>query len=84
MVVDAPYIEQIMQSVDAFIGERAPIVAHNLQFEYKFLAANGSENIAKSVPFMTRWSCPSGSGSWKATHFENVCRNTFQIYASTA
>ena len=31
MVADAPYIEQIMQSVDAFIGEKAPIIAHNLQ-----------------------------------------------------
>ena len=45
MVADAPYIEQIMQSVDTFIGEKAPIVAHNLQFEYKFLEANGCENI---------------------------------------
>ena len=30
MLADAPYIEQIMQSADTFIGEKAPIVAHNL------------------------------------------------------
>ena len=66
MLADAPYIEQIMQSADTFIGERAPIVAHNLQFEYKFLAANGSENIVKI------WQLESYS-------LENVCRNTFNF-----
>lgn len=49
MVADAPYIEQIMQSVDAFIGERAPIVAHNLQFEYKVLGCQWKRKYCKEA-----------------------------------
>lgn len=79
MVVDAPYIEQIMQSVDAFIGERAPIVAHNLQFEYKFLAANGSENIAKKRPLYDTLELSKRIWQLESYSLENVCRNTFKF-----
>ena len=79
MVVDAPYIEQIMQSVDAFIGERAPIVAHNLQFEYKFLAANGSENIAKKRPLYDTLELSKRIWRLESYSLENVCRNTFKF-----
>ena len=79
MVVDAPYIEQIMQSVDAFIGERAPIVAHNLQFEYKFLAANGSENIAKKHPLYDTLELSKRIWQLESYSLENVCRNTFKF-----
>ena len=79
MVVDAPYIEQIMQSVEAFIGERAPIVAHNLQFEYKFLAANGSENIAKKRPLYDTLELSKRIWRLESYSLENVCRNTFKF-----
>lgn len=79
MVVDAPYIEQIMQSVDAFIGERAPIVAHNLQFEYKFLAASGSENIAKKRPLYDTLELSKRIWRLESYSLENVCRNTFKF-----
>ena len=79
MVVDAPYIEQIMQSVDAFIGERAPIVAHNLQFEYKFLAADGSENIAKKRPLYDTLELSKRIWQLESYSLENVCRNTFKF-----
>lgn len=79
MVVDAPYIEQIMQSVDAFIGERAPIVAHNLQFEYKFLAANGNENIAKKRPLYDTLELSKRIWQLESYSLENVCRNTFKF-----
>ena len=79
MVVDAPYIEQIMQSVDAFIGERAPIVAHHLQFEYKFLAANGSENIAKKRPLYDTLELSKRIWQLESYSLENVCRNTFKF-----
>ena len=79
MVVDAPYIEQIMQSVDAFIGERAPIVAHNLQFEYKFLAANGGENIAKKRPLYDTLELSKRIWRLESYSLENVCRNTFKF-----
>lgn len=77
MVADAPYIEQIMQSVDAFIGGRAPIVAHNLQFEYKFLAANGSENVAKKRPLYDTLESSKRVWQLESYSLENVCRNTF-------
>ena len=79
MVVDAPYIEQIMQSVEAFIGERAPIVAHNLQFEYKFLAANGGENIAKKRPLYDTLELSKRIWRLESYSLENVCRNTFKF-----
>ena len=79
MVADAPYIEQIMQSVDAFIGERAPIVAHNLQFEYKFLAANGSENIVKKRPLYDTLELSKRIWQLESYSLENVCRNTFKF-----
>lgn len=79
MVADAPYIEQIMQSVDAFIGERAPIVAHNLQFEYKFLAANGSENIVKKRPLYDTLELSKRIWRLESYSLENVCRNTFKF-----
>lgn len=79
MVVNAPYIEQIMQSVDAFIGERAPIVAHNLQFEYKFLAASGSENIAKKRPLYDTLELSKRIWRLESYSLENVCRNTFKF-----
>ena len=79
MVVDAPYIEQIMQSVDAFIGEKAPIVAHNLQFEYKFLAANGSENIIKKRPLYDTLELSKRIWRLESYSLENVCRNTFKF-----
>ena len=79
MVADAPYIEQIMQSVDAFIGEKAPIIAHNLQFEYKFLAANGSENIAKKRPLYDTLELSKRIWRLESYSLENVCRNTFKF-----
>ena len=79
MVADAPYIEQIMQSVDAFIGEKAPIVAHNLQFEYKFLAANGSENIVKKRPLYDTLELSKRIWQLESYSLENVCRNTFKF-----
>ena len=79
MVADAPYIEQIMQSVDAFIGENAPIVAHNLQFEYKFLAANGSENIVKKRPLYDTLELSKRIWQLESYSLENVCRNTFKF-----
>ena len=79
MVADAPYIEQIMQSVDAFIGEKAPIVAHNLQFEYKFLAASGSENIAKKRPLYDTLELSKRIWRLESYSLENVCRNTFKF-----
>ena len=79
MVADAPYIEQIMQSVDAFIGERAPIVAHNLQFEYKFLAANGSENIVKKRPLYDTLELSKRIWQLESYSLENVCRYTFKF-----
>ena len=79
MVTDAPYIEQIMQSVDAFIGEKAPIIAHNLQFEYKFLVANGSENIAKKRPLYDTLELSKRVWQLESYSLENVCRNTFKF-----
>ena len=79
MVADAPYIEQIMQSVDAFIGEKAPIIAHNLQFEYKFLAANGSENIVKKRPLYDTLELSKRIWQLESYSLENVCRNTFKF-----
>lgn len=79
MVADAPYIEQIMQSVDAFIGEKAPIIAHNLQFEYKFLVANGSENIAKKRPLYDTLELSKRIWQLESYSLENVCRNTFKF-----
>lgn len=79
MVTDAPYIEQIMQSVDAFIGEKAPIIAHNLQFEYKFLAANGSENIVKKRPLYDTLELSKRIWQLESYSLENVCRNTFKF-----
>ena len=79
MVADAPYIEQIMQSVDAFIGEKSPIIAHNLQFEYKFLAANGSENIAKKRPLYDTLELSKRIWRLESYSLENVCRNTFKF-----
>lgn len=79
MVADAPYIEQIMQSVDAFIGEKTPIVAHNLQFEYKFLAANGSENIIKKRPLYDTLELSKRIWQLESYSLENVCRNTFKF-----
>ena len=79
MVADAPYIEQIMQSVDTFIGEKAPIVAHNLQFEYKFLAANGSENIIKKRPLYDTLELSKRIWQLESYSLENVCRNTFKF-----
>ena len=79
MVADAPYIEQIMQSVDAFIGEKAPIIAHNLQFEYKFLAANGSENIVKKRPLYDTLELSKRIWQQESYSLENVCRNTFKF-----
>lgn len=79
MVADVPYIEQIMQSVDAFIGEKMPIVAHNLQFEYKFLAANGSENIAKKRPLYDTLELSKRIWRLESYSLENVCRNTFKF-----
>ena len=79
MVADAPYIEQIMQSVDAFICEKAPIVAHNLQFEYKFLAANGSENIVKKRPLYDTLELSKRIWQLESYSLENVCRNTFKF-----
>ena len=79
MVVNAPYIEQIMQSVDTFIGERAPIVAHNLQFECKFLAASGSENIAKKRPLYDTLELSKRIWRLESYSLENVCRNTFKF-----
>lgn len=79
MVADAPYIEQIMQSVDAFIGEKAPIIAHNLQFEYKFLVANGSENIAKKRPLYDTLELSKRVWQLESYSLENVCRNTFKF-----
>ena len=79
MVVDAPYIEQIMQSVDAFIGEKAPLIAHNLQFEYKFLVANGSENIAKKRPLYDTLELSRYIWKLDSYSLENVCRNTFKF-----
>ena len=79
MVADAPYIEQIMQSVDAFIGEKAPIIAHNLQFEYKFLAANGSENIVKKRSLYDTLELSKRIWQLESYSLENVCRNTFKF-----
>ena len=79
MLADAPYIEQIMQSADTFIGERAPIVAHNLQFEYKFLAANGSENIIKKRPLYDTLELSKRIWQLESYSLENVCRNTFKF-----
>ena len=79
MVADAPYVEQIMQSVDAFIGEKAPIIAHNLQFEYKFLAANGSENIVKKRPLYDTLELSKRIWQQESYSLENVCRNTFKF-----
>lgn len=79
MLADAPYIEQIMQSADTFIGERAPIVAHNLQFEYKFLAANGSENIVKKRPLYDTLELSKRIWQLESYSLENVCRNTFKF-----
>ena len=79
MVADAPYIEQIMQSVDTFIGEKAPIVAHNLQFEYKFLAANGSENIIKKRPLYDTLELSKRIWQLESYSLENVCRYTFKF-----
>ena len=79
MVADAPYIEQIMQSADTFIGEKAPIVAHNLQFEYKFLAANGSENIVKKRPLYDTLELSKRIWRLESYSLENVCRNTFKF-----
>ena len=79
MVADALYIEQIMQSVDAFIGEKAPIVAHNLQFEYKFLEANGCENIVKKRPLYDTLELSKRIWQLESYSLENVCRNTFKF-----
>ena len=79
MLADAPYIEQIMQSADTFIGEKAPIVAHNLQFEYKFLVANGSENIVKKRPLYDTLELSKRIWQLESYSLENVCRNTFKF-----
>ena len=78
MVADAPYIEQIMQSVDTFIGEKAPIVAHNLQFEYKFLEANGCENIVKKRPLYDTLELSKRIWQLESYSLENVCRNSLR------
>ena len=79
MLADAPYIEQIMQSADTFIGEKAPIVAHNLQFEYKFLVANGSENIVKKRPLYDTLELSKRIWQLESYSLEKVCRNTFKF-----
>lgn len=79
MVADAPYIEQIIKSVDAFIGEKAPIVAHNLQFEYKFLMANGSKNIVKKRPLYDTLELSKRIWQLDSYSLENICRNTFKF-----
>ncbi len=79
MVADSPYIEQIMQSVDAFIGEKTPIVAHNFQFEYKFLAANGSENIIKKRPLYDTLELSKRIWQLESYSLENICRYTFKF-----
>ena len=79
MLADAPYIEQIMQSADTFIGEKAPIVAHNLQFEYKFLVANGSENIVKKRPLYDTLELSKRIWQLESYSLEKACRNTFKF-----
>ena len=79
MLADAPYIEQIMQSADTFIGEKTPIVAQNLQFEYKFLVANGSENIVKKRPLYDTLELSKRIWQLESYSLENVCRNTFKF-----
>ena len=42
-----PEAAQVMADVDAFIGEAVPLVAHQMERQYRFLAAAGSKNIVK-------------------------------------
>lgn len=41
----APYIEQVIAEFDRYIGNRLPLVGHNITFDLKFLHAAGSDAI---------------------------------------
>lgn len=41
-VCDAPYIENVIDSFNDFIGKDVPIVGHNISFDFNFLVLNGS------------------------------------------
>lgn len=41
MVKDAPYIEEIINGFREYIGDRLPLVGHNLKFDLGFLCASG-------------------------------------------
>ena len=45
-VQDAPWIEQVLPAFDRFIGTDAPIVGHNVAFDYSFLARYNSSILA--------------------------------------
>lgn len=51
MVAGAPQIEEIVGPFRAFIGEKQPIVGHNLPFDVRFLVTYGCLSLEPKRPF---------------------------------
>ena len=64
MVADAPTISEVLPSFEAFVG-KSPLVAHNLEFDIKFLFYSGSvitdtprkyyDTLAQSRKILKNW-----------------------------
>ncbi len=48
MVQNSPFVEEIMPSLISFIGE-SPIVAHNANFDYKFIQSYSNNAFSKNT-----------------------------------
>lgn len=83
-VADAPYIEQVMESFDAYLGEKPTIVGHNIPFDLKFLYAFGSQSILTGGRIYD--TLPLAKRAWSSYNYklDTLCSTALNVSRSDA
>ena len=79
MIQDAPLIEQVMNSFDAFTSGGLPIVGHNILFDLKFLHTNGSKIPTQKRKFYDTCSLARKVYPDSQYSLDNLCGNVLRI-----
>lgn len=81
-VANAPYIEQVMEDFNRFVGKSLPLVGHNIFFDLRFLFVSGFNFGNKTRKFYDTLELSKKVYDSPSYKLDYLCRNELKLFLS--